>query len=345
MSPTKTIQYLLLITLFQFSFQQSSNFLPNIIQNVDEATVGYGNQGVSITHEGGSTLDDSTFHFESIELENLDSDEWTVQWTDAEGEDYHLIDENGHIIQVGPNNSTEDVTDELANAAGIPESSVAGVIGTLAEDLVQKVDEKGGNVTLTGKEVYSEAVGPVTLAVINAKFSSSSIGSGIEDAGDKVSEAASTVGSTVSDGASDVKNAAEDVGDQVSDDASDAWNATKNAANTVGDKAKDIGNSIADAATDFGENVSEAAEGTWNSTKDAANTVTDKAQDVGNSIADAATDFGENVSDAAQDTWNDTKNAATTVADKTKDVADQVGGAVSHAVDSLKDGISSLFGN
>jgi len=351
MSNKKNLFQLLFLTalLFQLSFQQSNNFLSNIIQNADEATVGHGNQGVVITNEGGNTLDDSLFHFQSIELEGLSSDEWTVHWIDNEGEAFDLIDENGLIIAVGPDNSTEDVTNQLASAASIPAASVSGLIGTLTEDLVQEIDKSGGNETLTGNQVYSKAILPVSLAVLGAQAGANSVASNLDEAGNAISQAASDGASDVKDAAesagNSIKDAAQNVGDKAGDVASDAWQNTKDAANTVADKASDIGSDIADKATEFGESVSDAAKDTWEDTKNAAETVGDKAQEIGNTIADKAsdaantvadkaTDFGESVSDGAQTAWN-----------QTKDVADKVGDAVGNAFDSLKDGISNLFGN
>ncbi len=174
----------------QISKDTIADFIPTIASEFTQATVGYGNQGVIITHEGENTFEDILLNFESIDLEDTNASEWTVEWINEEGEVFNLINEDGSIVAVGPN-LDEVVSDEIANALDVPESSIPDLIGTLAQDLVEKVDNAGGELSLTGQQAYDEATVPVASAIIDAKFS---------DAGNSISSGIGNVVSSITNG-------------------------------------------------------------------------------------------------------------------------------------------------
>jgi len=145
-----------------------ASILSPVAQAIPELLVGYGDDGVWITHSGETEL---LIHLESTELDIANPDEWTVSWLAENGEAYHLAYLEDDIYVIGDdNNIAVDISQNITDIVGVPSDFDYYLVSTLAKDLVNHVDEAEGSVTYTlgeALEVGADLLGTALAGIQN----------------------------------------------------------------------------------------------------------------------------------------------------------------------------------
>lgn len=168
------------VCLFGISFTQQTpsdlvnlaiNYAPELISNApDYAIVKNGNDGVEVTTTG-SGLTDLVFHLDSVDLSENTEAEWFVEWSN-EGQVWDIVDDgNGYFTVNGPSGSQDYYVPVAEWVENVPQESVSGIINDLTGDLVNLVQEAGGELDLTVAEAYTAAALPIANALANAAAS------------------------------------------------------------------------------------------------------------------------------------------------------------------------------
>ncbi len=140
-----------------------SPILGPVAEAVPDLLVGYGDDGVLITHSGDFLENDLLIHLESTELDVEDDNEWTVSWTNGNGESYHLAYLEGDIYAIGDNNDVSlNISPDITYYVGIPDEFDYYLVSNLAKGLVDHVDEAGGDVTYNVEEAFNVGVDLLT---------------------------------------------------------------------------------------------------------------------------------------------------------------------------------------
>jgi len=174
------------VCLFGISFAQQNaqdlvniaiNYAPEIINNApDYAIVKNGNDGVEVTWSG-TNLTDAVIHLDSVDLSQNTEAEWFVEWVN-EGEVWDVVDDgDGYFTVNGPSGSHDYYVPANEWIEGIPQESISGIINDLTGDLVNLVQEAGGELDLTVVEAYTAAAVPVANAFAKAAASNGGTGS------------------------------------------------------------------------------------------------------------------------------------------------------------------------
>ena len=136
-----------------------SPILGPVSEALPSVLVGYGDDGVLITHSGDFLENDLLIHLESTELDIENPDEWTVSWTNSHGESYHLAYLEEDIYVIGDNNDKVlDISPDITYFAGVPEDFDYYLVSTMAKGLVDHVDEEGGDITYNLEETFAVGV-------------------------------------------------------------------------------------------------------------------------------------------------------------------------------------------
>ena len=114
-----------------------ANFTIGIVNGGAELTLGDGDRGIIIT----SDAQPGYYDLERTELDIENENEWTFEWIDTTRTQYHIVNDDGNILLVGPS-FEQSISD---NVQVVVEGLVENLDGIIHDLIEQRVDDAYAN--------------------------------------------------------------------------------------------------------------------------------------------------------------------------------------------------------